>query len=383
MKFKADKNKLSEAIITASKACAPRTAVSALDGVLLSLSGNRLTITGYNLETGIRITIDTEGVADGAIVADARLLSDMVRKMPGDRPVEVDVKYEKDIEVKSGKIKLNFSGVSANNFPNIIELNDTVNFKMSENLLKNMLAQIYHAISQNTSNPALTGAKFCMENDCLYIVASDGFRLALRKENVNYSGIEFIVPEKTILELTRNLIENTENDGEVTVVVDRNQISFSKLDYMIFSRIIEGKFVDFKRITNTPHTREAEVNVREFSDSLERTLLLGSEKIKPNVILKLDPKDNTMKINCTTSVGSISEDIDIKMKVITENFKPEEITGAEETFRTAFNPRFMLDALKNSHCDEVKIELAGEYSPIKIRPLEGDDTIFIVVPVRV
>lgn len=381
MKFKAEKTKLSEAIANASKACALKTAYNALDGVLLNLSGDILTVTGYDLEMGIKTTIRVEGTEDGEIVADARLFGDMIRRMPADAPVEITVKDEKDINVKSGKIRFNLQGTSGNNFPNILELNDNVSFKIKESSLKNMLSQVYHAIAQTDINPALMGAKFTVTDKTLYIVTSDGVRLALRKEYIDYEDITFILPEKTVLELNRNLSEE-KTDSDVTVIIDRNQACISRENYMIFSRLLEGKFIDYQRITGFTPQREAIVNVREMIGSLERSLLLITDKFKSPVICTFESENNNsvMHISCKTNLGTIEEDHFVKYKELGTDEEGKE--NEKSSFSIAFNPKFMFDALKNSNCDEVKLLFLSELSPIKIVPLSEEGFLFVVVPVR-
>jgi len=275
MKFSADKSILAEAVIGASKACAVKTAFSALDGVLLNLKGNSLTITGYDLETGIRVNIDVMGEGDGDIIVESRLFSDMIRRMPENAKITVEVKEGEKVSVSYGKIRLNIQGTKGENFPNIIELNKNVSFTMKEKTLKNMLSQIDHAIARKDINPALMGARFDVENNMLYIVASDAVRLALRKEPLQFDDIGFIVPEKTVVELTRNLSDDDESN--VDIIIDRNQISFSKENYAIFSRLLDGKFVEYKKLIDTRANRE-------FTDSLERSLLFINERFKSPVV---------------------------------------------------------------------------------------------------
>ncbi len=377
MKFKADRNKLSEAVGNASKACATKTAFNSLDGVLLSLNGNKLTVTGYDLEMGIKVMIMVDGEIDGEIVVDARLFGDMIKRMPNDNPVEIEVKDEKDVTVRSGKIKLEIQGTSGNNFPNILDLNDDISFGIKENILRNMLSQVSHAIAQTDINPALMGAKFNICDNMLSVVTSDGVRLALREEKVTYNDLAFIVPEKTVMELCRNLSES-EIENDVKITVDRNQICFSKDSYIIFSRLLEGKFIDYNRIIDFKPERTATVNVREMISSLERTLLLITERFKSPVVCSFngEGEDAVMHISCKTNLGTIDEDLSVKYDT---NYSDND---KEKDFTIAYNPKFMLDALKNSGCDEVKIMFLTDLSPIKIVPVSEDGFLFVVVPVR-
>ena len=377
MKFSAEKNILAEAVINASKACAVKTAFSALDGVLLSLRGNRLTVTGYDLETGIRVNINAEGETDGDIIVEARLFSDIIRKMPENSNITVEVKEKNKVSVNYGKIKLNIQGTSGESFPNIIELNRNISFKIKEKELKNILSQISHAVAKNDVNPTLRGAKFDIEDNMLYIIATDAMRLALRKMPLQYDDIGFIVPDKAVTELIRNM---SDGDGDVDIVIDRNQSCFSKENYTIFSRLLDGKYVDYKKLTESKTIRELTVNTREFTDSLERSLLFINERFKNPVICEIDNEDSCMRLSCVTGLGEFNEEIGImKARILDDGAG----NADNKIFRMAFNPRFMIDVLKNSNCDEVRMEFVSELAPIKITPLDGDDVLFVVVPVRI
>jgi len=383
MKFYADKGILSEAVINASKACAVKTALGAIDGVLLNLKGNNLTITGYDLETGIRVNINVEGETDGDVIVEARIFSDMIRRMPENSKIAVEVKESEKVTVSFGKIKLNIQGTKGENFPNVIELNKNISFTMKEKMLKNMLSQIDHAIARKDINPALMGARFDIDNNILYIVASDAVRLAMRKEPLEFNDMGFIVPEKTVVELIRNLSDDDES--EVNVSIDRNQIGFSKENYAIFSRLIDnGKFVEYKKLVESQSNREFTVNTRELIDSLERSLLFINERFKSPVICEIDETGNYIKLSCKTGLGEFDEEITITKTA----FKGmAETSGEKKNFCVAFNPRFMIDALRNLHCDEAKLEFMTELAPIKITPpaektAAESDVLFVVVPVR-
>ncbi|MCL2020331.1 MAG: DNA polymerase III subunit beta [Oscillospiraceae bacterium] len=379
MKFIAEKSIISEAVVNASKACAVKTAFSALDGVMLSLKDKDLTVTGYDLETGIKVNIKVEGEKDGDIIVESRLFSDILRRMPDGSNITIEVKENEKVCVSYGKIKLNIQGTKGENFPNIIELNKNISFLMKEKMLKNMLSQIDHAIARKDINPALMGAKFDIENNMLYIVSSDGVRLALRKEPVEFNDMSFIVPEKTVVELIRNLSDDEES--EVNIVIDRNQIGFSKENYAIFSRLLDGKFVEYKRLIESKSEREFNINVREFSDSLERSLLLINERFKSPVVCEIDSSGEFIGLSCKTGLGEFNEEIAIT-KYTLKN--PEYVEKDKKNFCIAFNPRFMIDALRNSNCDEVRLEFTSELAPIRITPPDSgeNDVLFVVVPVR-
>ena len=367
MKFSAEKNSLYEAVSAASKACALKSALNILDGVLLNLDGDILTITGYDLEIGIKVSVTVAGQQNGNVVTDPRLLSEMVKKMPGDT-VDFILVDNKNIKITSGKSKLNIPCKPGDEFPNIIEIKKENSFEISEKLLKDMLVRVGFAVSR--TNQELECIKMEMENDVLFTVATDGNRLAAKHcvlQNVNES-MSFTIPEKAVASLIVSLSNTEENN--VNISVDKNQICISKENYILISRLLEGKFVNYKRIIESEFPRILTVNVKELSLSMERCLLLMSDKLKVPATCSVD--DGFMKVSCKTPLGAIDEEISVIIK-----------EGEFSDFNINFNPRFMYEALQKANCDEVKIAFEGALKPFKITPIEDNgEFIFIIVPIR-
>ena len=364
MKFTIDKSILSEALNNASKACAVRSTIPALEGVLLCLKNNDLTITGYDLEIGIKCIISPEdAIEDGDIVVNAKVFGEMIRKMPSGL---IEIFSEGDnVTIRSGSIVFDITGVSGDNYPNIPELKRDISFEVDEAVLKSMIRQTIHAVAVTDIKPVHMGSKFHIENNVLSVVSVDGVRMAKRVEPVEYNDIDFVVPKKTLDEFMKMLSDDAE-DKKVTVCIDRNQICFSKDDYIIISRLLEGNFIDYDKIMNFEEKSTATVNAADFSVALDRTLTLNTDKYKCPVICTFD--DGSLHIEIKTSIGKMNEDLPIKY------------TG--EKIEIAFNARYMIDALKNSECDEVRIDFTGALFPIRIRPLDDDSFVGIVLPVR-
>lgn len=367
MRFSADKNVLYEAVAGASKACAVKSSLNILDGVLLSLDGDKLTVTGYDLEVGIKITASVDGRENGSAVADPRLLSEMVRKMPGDS-VDFLLKDKKEIKIVSGKTTLNIPCKSGEDFPNVIELKKDFSFTVKEKLLKDMITRVEFSAAKGDSNPSLNGIKIEVEDNVLYSVATDGNRLAAKYHAVQNPNVDLIIPEKAVSSLNKSLSDNDEKT--VDILIDRNQICVSKENYVIISRLLDGKFVNYRRIIDADYPRILSVNTKELVSSMERCLLLMSDKIKSPATVSVDGEN--MKVSCRTTIGSIEEEIPVK---ITE--------GDFSGFNICFNPRFMLEALQKTLCETVKISFDSELKPFKITPEEENgEFIFIIVPIR-
>lgn len=364
MKFTIDRTTLSDALTNASKASAVRSTIPALEGVLICLKKETITITGYDLEMGIKCMISpTESIEDGEIVVNAKIFGEMIRKMPAGI---VEITSEGDnVTIKSGSVVFNVVGVSGDNYPNIPELKNDICFNVDESVMKSMIRQTIHAVAVTDIKPVHMGSKFHIENNILSVVSVDGVRMAKRVEPVTYNDIDFVVPKKTLDEFMK-MLSDEPNDKKISVCIDRNQICFSKEDYIIISRLLEGNFIDYDKIMNFEEKSTAIVNAVDFSTALDRTLLLNTDKYKCPVICTFN--DDSVHIEIKTSVGKMNDDIPIKF------------TG--EKLEIAFNARYMIDALKNSECDEVRIDFTGPLFPIRIRPLEDESFVGIVLPVR-
>lgn len=364
MKFSCPKDILLNAVLTTSKAAASKSTISALEGVLLRLEGDLLTITGYDLDIGIRTEIPVSGAEDGSTIVNAKIAGDIIRKMPSGEitfscdPSNMAVIVNRDTEVS-------VMCMNAEDYPTVPSVNPETSFTMSQKLLKSMINQTKYACSLNDSKPALMGCKFEIDNNMLNVVAVDGIRIALRQEPVVYDNIEFIVPLKSLEELTHILSD--ESDKEVTLCIDKNQISFEVGSYTMISRLIDGEFISYKKHLEGERPICAEVNCREVIEMLDRCMLIINEKNKCPV--RCEFADDSLSMSCTTALGKVSDKIAIKY-----NGDPIVI---------GFNAKYLMDAFKAADTDMVKMEMTqSSVSPIIIVPMEGREFTFLLLPMR-
>lgn len=364
MKFSSAKEVILEAFLTTSKAASSKSTIPALEGLLLELNDNKLTVTGYNLEIGIRTEIPVENGEDGSTVINARILCEIVRKMPSG-VLEFDIGDNKTAKIKNGQTEFSIMCMRADEYPPVPQTGIENGFSMPQHLLKSMINQTKYACATTDTKPTLTGCKFEIADNVLSVVAVDGIRIALRQENVAYENVDFIVPNRTLEELTHILSD--ENDKNVTVCIDKNQILFKIDKYTMISRLINGDFLEYRKHLNCECTVYAEVNCREIIDMLDRAMLVINEKNKSPVRCEFGSDSITM--SCTTSLGKVSDKIAVK-------YNGEPIT-------IGFNAKFLLDAFKACDTDKVKIILTGSaVSPVIILPMEGRSFIFFLLPMR-
>lgn len=363
MKISCLRTDLQSAISNVSRAVSAKSTIPALEGVLLKAYGDKLNISGYNLEIGITTDIDATIKNEGEIVISARLFFDIVRNLPEEiLTIETDDRLV--IYIKCGDADYKITGMSSVEYPDLPTFEQTDSITLSSKILREMIRQTVYAVSENTAKPIYTGSLFEIENSVLTIVAIDGYRMAVRRENVSSeSSTSFVVPGKTQLEILKLL---SDDEAPVDIIIGQRHITFRVRNYRVISRLIEGIFIDYK--TTIPQTSKTEIviNTRRLMNSVERMSLMNNERMQSPVRCKF--LEDEIKFSCASAVGSASDSIRVP------------IVG--EKVEIGFNNRYMLDALKNTDTDEIKVVLNGPISPILIKPVQGDSFLSIVVPMR-
>lgn len=371
MKFTCDKIILNEVINSVSLAVASKSTLLSLEGILLRCNNNILTLTGYNLELGIIKSIPVQNAEDGEIVLPASLFCNIINKMPNSK-IDVSVDNKLFAVIRCEDIEFTILGLKAEDYPEIPSISKDKSFSLDVDVLKGMISQTLFAVAQTDQNPVFKGCLFEIVNGQLLLVTLDGCRLALRKENIDCDdNFNFLVPGKTLTEIqkliSKVLLKNKEEQEKIYIRVSNRHIIFELDGYNIISRLIEGDIIDYRRsIPNSFKTR-LRVKVRDFIDCINRASIIINDMAKSPI--RCEMKKDSVKLFCKTSLGQISDSFF------------GELTGEEITL--GFNNKYMSDALKASDCDEVYIETNGPLLPIKITPLDGDDFLFIVMPIKI
>ena len=330
---------------------------------MIKAYNNSLNISGYNLEIGITTDVEATIKQEGEIVLSARLFLDIVRRLP-EEIVMIETDDRMVTYITCGKVDYQIVGMSSVEYPDLPTFQQTDGITVNAKVLRDMIRQTVYAVSDNNSKPIYTGSLFEISEGVLRIVAIDGFRMAIRSENVDSeSNTSFVVPGKTQLEVLKLITDDEEN---VEIIVGQRHITFKINSYKVISRLIEGTFLDYKSTIPTGEKTELVINTRMMIDSVERMSLLNSERIQSPVRCKFN--ENEIRMSCASAVGRANDVINVP------------IIG--ESVEIGFNNRYMLEALKNTDTDEVKMVLNGAVSPIVIKPVKGDSFLSIVVPVR-
>ena len=365
MKIVCDRQELLDGLTGVSRAVSSKSSIPAIEGILFKCENEAATLTGYDLEIGIITTVKADVYTPGEIVLNARLLIDMVRKMDSDI-VTIEAGDDMKVMVKGGITKFNFMGIPSGDFPEmpIPDTDDTLGIPASS--LKELISKTIYAVATDNQKPVHTGTKFILEGGGLTMVSVDGYRLAVcTRKGINTDEQKsFIVPGKTLSELSKLL---GDGDDEVTIGTARRYAVFRLCDYTVVTRLLEGDFLDYKKAIPAGHTTRVKIDVRSLCDSVERASLIINDRFKSPVRMSFD--GGVAVITCNTTLGNSYDEIGCSME--------------GDSVEIGFNNRYLLDAMRNSGCDEVYLEISGATSPMKVLPVEGDDFLYLVLPVRI
>ena len=364
MKLICNKQNLYEALVNVSKAAADKSTIMALQGVKLSLCGGNLSLTGYDLEIGIQTSIPVVSEDSGEFVMPTRFFSEIIRKMPTEE-ISLEIEDNLNVTVTGGVTEYAIKAISASEYPAIPELDSGDKISLSQGILKSLINETVFAVSQNDTKPVLKGELFEISGSKLNVVAIDGFRLAVRTENIKCdSDMKFIVPAKTLTEVSRLLKDEDGMTCEIRVT--KKQVVFDFSGYVVFSRLIAGEFHNYRGSIPQNSVTEVIINKRDLIDCLERASLLINERIKMPVRCLFE--NDSLKVSCKTSLG----------KIVDEN--PADVSGPR--IEMGFNCKFLLDPLRVIRDDKIKLVMNVGLLPMKIIPLKGDEYTYLVMPVR-
>ena len=364
MNIVCDKALLSSAIDGVSKAVTLRSSIPALEGILLKAEGFQLTLTGYDLEMGITTTIEANVRQAGEIVLSAKLLGDMVRRLPSGE-VNIYTNESGNATIKGGVAEFDILAMSASDYPDLPTPGADHTLTIKAGMLRGMIEKTLYAVSQDDKKPAHTGELFAIEEDKLTVVALDGYRLAIVERPVQAEKhIRIIIPAKTLTEVNKLL---GDDEDDVHISANRRFVVFNSGNYTILSRLIEGEFLNYANVIPNGCKTRVVLETRDFIDTIERASLIITERLK-NPLRILFDASGKVTVRCQTNLGKVVDEFSAQVEG-----DPVEI---------GFNNRYLLDALRNARCEKVVLELSGPLSPVKILPEEGEDFIYLVLPVR-
>lgn len=365
MKILCEKHVLQSACATATRAVASKSPIPALEGLLIE-AGTEIKITGYDLKKAIYTKIPAQVEEPGSIVVGARLFGEMIRRLQ-DGIVTIETDGNDGVKVTCGKSEFNFKGSSAEDYPELPDVDGMKHISLPQKLLKSLINQTIFAVSANDMRPIYTGSLFEIEDKKLNLVSVDGYRLAKRTEILEDADIEdcsFVVPGSALSDIERICADV---EDEVKISVGAKHISFAIADTVVVTRRLEGEFLNYKKAIPETFRIKLQVEKSELMETIDRVSLIISEKNSSPVRMSFG--DGTIDCMCVTPLGK-AEDVCL-------------CEGSGEGLEIGFNDRYMTDALKASGTDKLVICLNTPSSPCVIEAADGSGKFtYMILPVR-
>ena len=364
MKLICSKSNLLHGVNIVSKAVPTRTTMALLECILIDASANEIKLTANDMELGIETKIEGEIAERGVIALDAKIFSEIVRKLPdSDVVIETDASFKTTITCE--KAKFNIVGKSGDDFSYIpyIERNEAIT--LSQFTLKEVIRQTIFSIADNDNNKLMTGELFEIEENHLKVVSLDGHRISIRNIELknNYEHKKVVVPGKTLQEVSKILPGSAEED--VNMFLTDNHIVFEFDDTTVVSRLIEGEYFKIEQMLSSDYETKVKINKRELLDCIDRATLLVKEGDKKPIIMNVT--DGNMELKINSFIGSMNEDIDIVKE--------------GKDILIGFNPKFFIDALRVIDEEEVSLYMVNPKAPCFIKDDEGK-FIYLILPVN-
>jgi len=366
MRFTCEKSMLVTGLNITGRTVAQKSALSAIEGILCR-AGVGLSLTGYNMETAITYQIDAEVTDAGACILPARLFGDIIRRLP-EGPVTVVVDDNYKVSIRAGYASFTISAESADDYPELPDVNSGRPIRIPQNKLKELISGTIFAVSENQGRPIHTGVKFEVEDSTVSAIAVDGFRLARRTyhtEEPTGRTLSFVVPAQGLKEVEKIA---TDSDADVAFTLGTKHILFQMGCATLICRLLEGDFLDWRRVVPTNCPVKLVANVGELASSIERVGLIVSEKYKSPVRCVFS--DQVLLLRTNTTIGAAEDRCTI--------------SGDGKELEIGFNVRYLADALRAIPSEEVVLELTNGLSPIVLTPVDDkQDYAYMVLPVRI
>ncbi len=364
MKFRISKENFSAGLAQVLSVVNSRTTLPILSNVLIEARGNELILTTTDLDVGVTGRIEAEVEKEGSVTLPARKLSSIVNALP-DSEVAVSVDKENVASVVCGASRFKIHGLSSEEFPPLPDFDDANEFKLAQATLKDGLKKTSYAISTDETRYVLNGIFASFKDAKLTLVATDGRRLAMADYDVEFPDsqeVDFILPTKAVNELMRLL---SSGEGEVRLRVSTNQILFEMNKNVLFSKLIEGTYPNFRQVIPGPAKERVTLEREAFLRSVQRVSILASDKASS---IKLAfSADNIDIMAATAEIGEAHESIAVKYK--------------GKDMAIAFNPDYLLAPLRNLDTDEVHLDLIDELNPGVLRI--NTPFLYVIMPMRV
>lgn len=366
MKLTTKREELVSKLSIVSRAVSTRAATQALSGVLLNAAGGRVTLAATDLDMGMRTDLEAEVAEEGSVLLPGRLLAEVVRSLAAST-VEIETREaEHDVEIRSGSSSFHLRVLTVEDFPTLPAAEGEERLRIPAKALEASIDLVARAASRDDMRPVLTGVFVTASGKEMTMVATDSYRLAVKRTELESDlggEIEANIPARALRELSRILA--SEGAEEARIALLSNQAVFEAGSVTLTTRLIEGQFPNFRQLLPESYEHDVRLPRSDFLDVTRRV----SQLAQRNAPLRLSFAPGELTIAAETpDVGDAKE----TMEAVFEG----------EPLEIGFNPEFLKEGIESVEGEQVLLRLISPLRPGLLQPVEGDDFRYLVMPIR-
>ena len=365
MKIVCDGLDLSIATAQVIKAISTKTTNPVLEGIKLTAENDKLVLSATDLELAIEKTIKADVKVDGETVIPGKFFSEFIKKLTNEK-IELELNDKNQLKINYTDSESFIQCYNVVEFPNLKIIEDGDYFEISQKDFKSLINKSIFSTALDDTRPVLKGCCFEIESNFVNAIGLDGYRLAYVKKPIISSTLNtsIIVPAKSLTEICKFLDDSEES---IKVYIQKNFLMVDVDNTKIITRLIDGQFINYKQIIPKNFTTSLIVNKNVFEEAIERTSVLS--RVDRNNLVKFDIKEKILTLTSNSDIGNIKENIGISLK------------GNDLTI--AFNSRYFSECLRTINDEAIKIEFNMPSSPCVITPNDGEEYLYLILPVRI
>jgi DNA polymerase III subunit beta len=387
MKFVCTQHDLNINLALVSRAVSTRPTHPVLANIKLEASTNPDTIqlTGFDLSLGIQTNFSAQVAAAGILTLPAKLLNDIVAKLPSGEITLDDEAGENLVTITSVSGRYQVRGMSAEEFPELPSIEQGETNQLSATAFIDGLKGSLVACSQDESKQVLTGVYLKVEPERLEFAATDGHRLGIvevypndadsaadgesQSESVaspSMGSFEVTVPAKALRELEK-MLGSGQDEDRLGLQLEQGQVVFGWGDRKLTTRTLEGKYPDYRLLIPKQFQRQITLDRKQLLSALERIAVLADQT-------------NLVKFSIDSASQSIALSVESQDRGSGRESLAGQVSGAD--LDIAFNIKYLMDGLKTLLTQEITISLNGPLEPVILTPLGGVKMTYLVMPVQ-
>ncbi len=381
MKVSCQQEQFGKGLSIVSRAVSTKTTLPVLNNILIatdtSEEGGRIKLAATNLEISITVWVPAQIIEEGEITIPARLLSDFVSNLGSENSVQLSLDEQTlTLNIRSGRSEANIRCISAEDFPSLPNVTNAANFAgISSGMLKETVAQVGFAASNDETRPVLTGIFANFSGDKVTMAAADSFRLAVRTSPLAEAvdnNFSILLPSRAMTELARILTDD-ESRVEISVTANKSQALFKTETVNFTSSLIEGNFPNYQQIIPKSYTTRTVISTQELSRAVKQASYFAKDSGGNIVRVSVAPGEDLTPGSLTLSANAAE---------VGDNRSEIDATVDGAAAQIAFNAKYMADVLSVLTTGQVAIELQTPANPGVIKPVGKDDYVHVIMPMH-